>query len=148
VLREAGRGRSAYFACDLGQAYFIAPYQYQRRLITNTVRWAAGPKPPPVRVEAPLCVQAAFYTQQDGARTIVHLLNEVNTGADRALPENNPPQREEVLPISGIRVSLDDPRVSRATQEPEHRPLPLERTAGGVRAVVPRLDIHTMVVFE
>jgi hypothetical protein len=148
LLHEAGRGRSAYFACDVGQAYFIAPYQYQRRLITNAVRWAAGSKTPPVKVEAPLCVQAAFYTQKDAARTIVHLLNEVNTGADRALPENNPPQREEVLPISGIRVKIADPHVSSATQEPEHRPLPLQRTAGGVEVVVPRLDVHSMVVFE
>ena len=93
-------------------------------------------------------MQAAFYTQKGGARTIVHLLNEVNTGADRALPENNPPQREEILPIMDIKVGLADPRVSSATQEPEHRSLPLQRTAAGVETVVPRLEVHSMVVFE
>ena len=42
VLNQPGHGRSVYFAEDIGQAYFIAPYQYQRRLISNAVRWAAG----------------------------------------------------------------------------------------------------------
>ena len=98
VLNQPGDGRSVYFAEDIGQAYFIAPYQYQRRMISNAVRWAAGPNQPPIRVSAPLCVQAAFYQQNGGKRTIVHLLNEVNTSANRAFPENNPSQREEICP--------------------------------------------------
>ena len=72
------------------------------------MRWAAGANKPPVRVDAPLCVQAAFYTQQSGKRTIVHLLNEVNTTANRAIPENNPSQREETLPIVDIKVTFSD----------------------------------------
>ena len=41
AINEAKPGRSVYFACDLGQAYFIAPYHYQGRLLSNAVRWAA-----------------------------------------------------------------------------------------------------------
>jgi len=148
ITNTVGRGRSAYFACDIGQAYFLAPYQYQRRLISNAARWAAGAHLPPAAVKAPLCVQAAYYTQEGGARTIVHLLNEVNTSADRAIPENNPSEREEVLPIADIRVSLARPEVTRAFQEPEHRPLAIERTAGGVEVTVPRLEVHSMIVGE
>jgi len=148
ILHGAGRGRSVYFAADVGQAYFIAPYQYQRRLITNAVRWAAGASRPPVRVDAPLCVQAAFYTQRGGKRTIVHLLNEVNTSANRAIPENNPPQREETLPIVNIKVALADPSASAAFLEPGHTRLPLTRTASGVEVTVPRLELHAMVVVE
>ena len=148
ILNTVGQGRSAYFACDIGQAYFIAPYQYQRRLISNAVRWAAEAHPPPIAVKAPLCVQAAFYTQDQGKRTIVHLLNEVNTGADRAIPENNPSEREEVLPIADITVSLARPDVTRAFQEPEHRELAIMKTAAGVEVTVPRLETHSMVVFE
>jgi hypothetical protein len=148
VLNQFGRGRSAYFAADIGQAYFIAPYQYQRRLITNAVRWVAGSNPSPVRVDAPLCVQAAFYTQNDGRRTIVHLLNEINTSANRALPENNPSQREETLPICDIKVALTDAKIVTAFQEPGHNPLTLKKTSGGVEVLVPRLNIHSMVVFE
>jgi hypothetical protein len=148
VLNSAGGGRSAYFAADIGQAYFIAPYPYQRRLITNAVRWAAGANRPPVRVEAPLCVQAAYYTQNAGRRKIVHLLNELNSSANRAIPENNPSEREEIVPISDIKVALADPTVSSAFLEPGHRPLPIRRTAEGAEVTVPRLDVHSMVVFE
>ncbi|MDB5357086.1 MAG: Trehalose utilization [Phycisphaerales bacterium] len=148
VLNQSGEGRSAYFAADMGQAYFIAPYQYQRRLITNAVRWSAGANKPPVRVEAPLCVQAAFYTQNNGARKIVHLLNEINTTANRALAENNPSQREETVPLLNIKVALADPKAKSAFQEPGHQQLELKKTDEGVEVIVPRLDVHTMVVFE
>ena len=148
VLNSPGAGRSAYFAEDMGQAYFIAPYQYQRRLIANAVRWAAGANKPPARVEAPLCVQAAYYTQRNGKRTVVHLLNEVNTSANRALPENNPSEREEILPISDIRVTLTYLTPTSAFQEPGHRALPIKRTAAGIEVTVPRLEVHSMVVFE
>ena len=148
VLNQPENGRSAYFAEDIGQAYFIAPYQYQRRFITNAVRWAAGSNNPPITVEAPLCVQAAFYAQKPTGRTIVHLLNEVNTSANRALPFNNPSEREETLPISDIKVSYANPAVRSASLEPGHTPLPLHRTITGVEVTVPRLVIHAMVVFE
>lgn len=148
VLNQPGAGRSTYFAADIGQAYFIAPYQYQRRLITNAVRWAAGSRSSPVKVDAPLCVQAAFYTQNGGKRKVVHLLNEVNTSANRALPENNPPQREETLPVSGITVSLADSQASTAFEEPGHRPLPLRKTEAGIEVTLPRLDVHAMIVLE
>jgi hypothetical protein len=112
------------------------------------VRWVAGSNPSPVRVDAPLCVQAAFYTQYDGRRTIVHLLNEINTTANRALPENNPSQREETLPICDIKVALTDAKIVTAFQEPGHHPLPLKKNGGGLEVLLPRLNIHSMVVFE
>jgi hypothetical protein len=148
ALNTYGAGRSVYLAEDMGQAYFIAPYPYQRRLITNAVRFAAGQNHPPVRVEAPLCVQAAYYTQNGGKRTVVHLLNEINTSANRAIPENNPSVREETLPIADIRVSIADANVKTAFQEPGHYALPLKKTAFGVEVLVPRLTLHSMVVFE
>ncbi len=148
VTNNPGKGRSLYFASDMGQAYFIAPYQYQRRLISNAAKWVAGENKPPIKVEAPLCVQAAFYTQANGKRKVVHLLNEVNTSADRALPENNPSQREEIIPIAGIKVTIADPSVSTAFQEPGHIALPITKTPEGAEVTVPRLDIHSMVVFE
>ncbi len=147
VLHRAGQGRSVYLAADLGQAYFLAPYQYQRRLIANSVRWAAGDRQPPVRVIAPLGVQAAFYTQDDGRRTVIHLLNEVNTTANRALPENNPSEREETLPIFGIKVGIAG-SPGTAFAEPGHHPLPMTPTADGVEVALPRLDVHGLVVFE
>ena len=116
--------------------------------MANAVRWAAGPNRPPIRVEAPLCVQAGFYTQNHGQRTIVHLLNEVNTTANRALPENNPSEREETLPIVDIKIVNADARCTHAFLEPDHRPLPITRTGPEAKVTVPRLEVHAMVVFE
>ena len=50
----------------------------------------------------------------------MHLLNEVNTTANRAIPENNPSQREETLPIADIKVAFASSTVKTAFQEPEH----------------------------
>jgi hypothetical protein len=97
-------------------------------------------------VEAPLCVQAAFYTQQEGRRTVAHLLNELNTTANQALPFNNHSEREETLPVFGIKVSFHESEVISAYQKPEHLPLLVEKIADGVEVTVPRLDVHSMVV--
>jgi len=63
-------------------------------------------------VRAPLCVRAAFYSQVDGRRTVVHLLNEVSTSVNRALPENIQPQPEETLPVLDVTVSQPEGRDS------------------------------------
>ena len=129
------------------QAYFIAPYQYQRRLISNSVRWAAAGNAPPITVDAPLCVQAAFYTQDNPQRTLIHLLNEVNTQANRAIPENNPPQREEILPVLDIKIRAA-PGFTRAFQEPGHHLLQLKQRPQWSEIMVPRLDVHSIIVLE
>ena len=42
---------------------------------------------PPIAVHAPMCVQTNFFGQRNGKKLIVHLLNEINTSAGRALPK-------------------------------------------------------------
>ena len=147
LMNNFEKGRSVYFAADIGQAYFIAPYQYQRRLISNSVRWAAAGNAPPITVDAPLCVQAAFYTQDNPQRTLIHLLNEVNTQANRAIPENNPPQREEILPVLDIKIRAA-PGFTRAFQEPGHHLLQLKQRPQWSEIMVPRLDVHSIIVLE
>ena len=148
VLASRGQGRTAYFAGDIGQSYFAAPYQYQRKLITGAMSWAAGKYGPPITVEAPLCVQTAFYGLDGGRRAVIHLLNEVNTTADRALPEGNPPLREEILPVGGIRVTFHGKRPRRVTLQPEGLELAVEGKEGETSVTVPSLQLHSMVVAE
>jgi len=83
---------------------------------------------------------------------VVHLLNEVNGSANRALPEDNPPQREDVLPVMGIQVavaasSAAGRRIESVHLEPGHQVLPISRTPEWIEVTVPRLDVHAMVVF-
>jgi hypothetical protein len=148
LLNSVEKGKSVYIAADMGQAYFIAPYQYQRKLISNSVRWAAGENGFAIQVEAPLCVQAAFYTQENPRRTLIHLLNEVNTQANRAIPENNPPQREEILPIHDIKITLLKSNIRSAFQEPGHRVLQYKNNNGKLEITIPRLDVHSIIVME
>jgi hypothetical protein len=56
--------------------------------------------------------------------------------------------REESIPLHDIRVICRIPGVTRATLQPENLELPLKRGDGGVEAIVPKLEMHSMVVFE
>lgn len=133
ILSQHGKGKVAYFAADIGQSYFVAPYQYQRKLLANTLRWSAG-NHVPEEVKAPMCVQTAFYTQEGGKRIIVHLLNEINTNANRALPESNSSMREEVVPIGGIQVLFHDKGIRRVHLEPEGQELTMSVATGSSTA--------------
>ncbi len=148
LTRSFGKGRVVYFAAGIDSAYYLYAYPYQRELLRNSVEWAAG-GPPPITVEAPLCVHAVAMRQnRDGERLIVHLYNDVNTTAFHGLPDHDVPLREEVLPIHGIRVAFRGYRIARVHLEPEGLDLPLERAGPALTITVPRLDIHAMVVAE
>ena len=95
-----------------------------------------------------MAVQAAFYTQNEGKRHIVHLLNELNSTANRALPENNPSMRMEVIPIHDILITARGLKADKAFLIPGNQPLAITRTAEGVEVTVPKLETHAMVVFE
>jgi hypothetical protein len=117
-------------------------------LISNAVRWAARDAPPPFEIEAPLAVQAAFYTQNGGKRTIVHLLNELNSSANRALPENNPSMRTEVIPIHDIKITARGIKPSKALLVPGNETLNITRTPRGAAVTVAKIRTHARVVFE
>lgn len=148
ITNEANAGRVAYFAADIGQAYFLAPYQYERAMLVNAIHWAARGQQPPVTVAAPMAVQAGFYHQNEGARQVVHLLNQINTNGSSALPENNSSMREEVVAIAGIKVTFADRSYTRFKLVPEGIELTAEETPAGKQVTLPALGLHSMVVAE
>lgn len=150
VARSHGKGRVVYFAAGFDAAYYLYAYPYQRLALCHAIRWAAA-GPPPVTVEAPMCVHATLMRQEkaDSQRLILHLFSDLNTTAHHALPNDDVPLREEVVPIHDIRIAFDPRyRFRRVHLEPEGKDLKMETTADGVRVTVPRLDVHTMVVGE
>jgi hypothetical protein len=153
VTNSYGKGRVVYFAAGLDSAYYLYAYPYQRLALKHAIAWAAS-VPPPVVVEAPMCVHATVMRQtkhdQTGAeRLVVHLFSDLNTTAHHALPVDDVPLREEVVPIHDIKVSFDAGyRIRRVHLEPEGRDLGMQKTAKGVSVIVPRLDVHSMVVAE
>ena len=148
VLNEYGKGRSAYFSAGLDSAYYLYAYPYQRLMLAPAMRGAA-PSKPPIRVEAPMCVHTSFFRQKkNGERLVVHLYNDVNTTGGHAFPRDDAPLREETLPIHGIRVRFDGYKISRIHLEPEGKPLAIRREGSTLEVVVPKLEIHSMVVAE
>ena len=53
------------------------------------------------------------------------------------------------MPIHDIRITFrPDYRLARAHLEPEGQDLKIHKTAAGPRVIVPRLNVHSMVVGE
>jgi hypothetical protein len=82
-------------------------------------------------------------------RLIVHLFSDLNTTAHHALPNDDVPLREEVVPIHDITITFAPSyRFRKIHLEPEGRDLEIKKTPSGSRVTVPRLDVHSMVVGE
>ena len=141
-------GRVVYFSGAIGQSNFISPYHYQRQLLARSIMWVCRENVPPIAVHAPMCVQTNFFAQRNGKKLIVHLLNEINTSAGRALPEGGPPAREEVVPISGIQVVFHGQSIKRVRLEPEGIDLNVSQIESKSIVTVPKLRLHSMVVAE
>ncbi len=139
-----------------------------RQMLANAARWVARDVPPPAEVEGPLILTATFRRQPHKRRIIVHLLNQASSWGMHstyqklaALPEELSkqwgfpnqselrgtwPVREEIIPLSGIRVTCRVPGVKKATLQPGSSSL--HRTADGVQVTVPSFGMHAMVVLE
>src|SRR5262249_4346830 len=153
VTSRHGKGKVVYFAAGLDSAYYLYAYPYQRLALKHAIHWAAS-APQPVTIEAPMCVHATVMRQRkvdkEGfERLIVHLFSDLNTTAHHALPGDDVPLREEVVPIHDLRVRFAPGfRFRRIHLEPEGRNLEKQQTVEGVTVLVPRLDVHCMVVAE
>jgi hypothetical protein len=142
-------GRVVYLPTGIDHAYYAYSYPYQRRLLARAIQWAAQ-KTYPVTVEAPMCVQAGFFRQHDskGQRLIIHLFNEITSNAQHSQMDSAVPLREEVVPVSGIKVHLAGLSCTRIHLEPEGADLH-PATSGSDQVVSPpSLALHAMVVIE
>jgi hypothetical protein len=150
VAREQGKGRVVYLPAGFDAAYYLYSYPYQRLILRHAIDWAAA-APPPVRIEAPMCVHATVMRQAatTGERLIVHLFNDLNTTAQHGLPIDDVPLREETIPIRDICVTFAPGyRLRGIRQEPEGRDLAATTDASGTSVSVPQLEVHSMVVGE
>ncbi len=149
LARTVGKGRVVYMPAAIDAAYYLYSYPYQRILLANAVRWAAA-APPPIAVEAPMCVHATSFRQHDakGDRLIVHLFNDVNTAGGHAKPDEDVPLREETIPIHDIRVRLTGYDIERVHLEPGGTAAAAVRQGAATVVSIPPLAIHTMVVAE
>lgn len=150
VTREHGQGRVVYFAVGMDAGYYSYSYPYQRIVLKEAIEWAARTSPP-ILVKAPMCVHSTFMRQskEGKQRLIVHLYNDVNTTAHHALPIDDVPLREEVIPIHNIEIRFDGKYAIRAVyQQPEGVKLETKVVNDMVSVSLPKLEVHTMVVCE
>lgn len=150
VTRTHGNGRVVYLPAGFDAGYYQYSYPYQRLIVKEAIAWAANGVAPPVRVEAPMCVHSTVMRQsKDGERLVVHLFNNVNTTGGHAFPNDDVPLREETLPVHDIRVTFRPGTKLKAVRlQPEGKLLEMKPTANGTSVIVPKLDIHAMVVAE
>jgi hypothetical protein len=118
-------------------------------MMSRAIEWAAG-GPFPVRVEAPMCVQATFFEQSDpvGKRTIVHLFNGIDSAAGHGLPKAEVPLREEAVAVHGVKVSFRGDAPKRFHIEPGGIEPQVARREGSVEVACPPLEVHAMLVAE
>lgn len=153
VTHQYGAGKVVYLSAGFDAGYYLYAYPYERLILRESILWSAS-KPAPVKVQAPMCVHSTVMRQKlpdskQNERLVVHLFNDLNTTAHHALPNEDVPLREETVPIHDIRVTFDpEYRLRRVRLEPEGRELQLETDNSGTSVVVPRLDVHSMVVGE
>jgi hypothetical protein len=158
IASIAGQGRVVYLPAELDQAMFFYPNTYISRMLVNAVKWAAGEALPPVEVDGPLMLATTFRRQPAQNRVVVHLLNDQSSYGRHSiyqkltLPDHSVTGpwtvRREVIPLHDIKVRCRLSGVTNATLQPENLSLPVTRTADGVEAVVPKLEMYSMVVFE
>lgn len=171
IASEYGKGRVVYFPASVDKGMFFYPDAYMRQMLHRATTWAARDVPPPFEVEGPLILTTAFREQPEQKRYVVHLLNQGSSWGQHSiyqklapLPEElnkqwgfpnqselrgTWPVREEVIPLSKIRVQCRIPGITKATLQPGGTNLPLAKTLDGVLVVtVNNLEMHAMVVFE
>jgi hypothetical protein len=150
LSNKYGKGQVIYLAAGFDSANYFYPYPYHRLVLKHAVQFAAA-SPPPVEVVAPMCVHSTIMRQENKGeqRLVVHLFNDVNTAGGHAMPVDDVPLREEVLPILDIKLTFrPEYKIKSVKLQPEGRELDVKKLPAGSTVIVPRLEVHTLVVVE
>ena len=156
TARTYGKGRVVYVAGNFAlQQLSLFTHPYVRRLIGNAVRYAAGSRPAPFEVRAPLHVQATIFRQPQSNRVVLHLLNAPNPAGlppfTREQWEGRFPttvrNQEECVPIQNIDVRLLG-EFRNVYTAPDRQPLKMHVEGGYTHVRVPQLETHLMIVGE
>ncbi len=153
VVRQFGKGRVVYFPGQLDLVAYNVGHPDYEALLLNAVAWAGGP--PPVQVQAPRTVEAAFYELEKGRRKIIHLLNhsydqlfsvprqgknEQTAAVGRAIAE--------VVPVRGVSIVVTTPggvSIERAFAHVTRRELAVQSDEDYVRIQVGDLHEYELV---
>lgn len=152
IANRLGQGRVVYLAAGLDAALWSYAYPYQRIVLTQAMRWAAGAAPA-IEVTAPMCVQTSYFEQESrhGRRLVVHFFNGLDSAAGHGAPGSDVPLREESVPIAGIKVRLAKELAGSFRGfrvQPGDRAVEWREDGEAVELTLPLLDMHAMLVAE
>jgi hypothetical protein len=139
VVNRAGKGKVIYFSGDMGNTITKFHTPELMDLVANA---GLGVVKRPITIDnAPGSVELVVRTQEDGKRTLVHLVN--FTGA-----MTRPIQ--QIVPIHDVGVTLaPEVHVSRAYTLWDHHPITLTHISSGkLHAIIPQLNEYEVLVLE
>jgi len=141
TVREFGKGRVAYIACDIGVAYRHEPLAWLHRIYGNLIRYIAR-STPPVEIIVPSYCKAGFF--EHGNQLIIHLLSDpypFNRWSNcRKL-------REDTFPVANVRLIAHTP-VAAARCLPSGKSLNINREGNDIIVKIPEFDDHVIIVLE
>ena len=134
-----GGGRSVYFALPIGARYLEFGIRDFRNLIAAAVNWTAGAGPP-LRIKNAGDALAVTAWQQ-GARTLIHLVNSVRD--ETRLPIN------ETIPSYDVVVELDvDEAPGSVLALGDETGMSWRLEGGALRIQLEKVAYHTLLVIE
>ncbi len=142
-----GGGRVVFLPACIDAGYFKSPYNYEATVLKDAVMWAANCTPP-VTIVGPKSLQVTYFTQNNGKRLVIHLLNATISTAGRASATNDVPVRDEVVPLRNIEVWFENATPTSVSLQPDNIPLALYQQGGRTRVTVSELRQHSMVVAD
>lgn len=141
ALREAGGGRCAYFAGDVGRTFWRSFHPDPLRLMLNTVEWALGGRRA-VRVEGDGLLE--LFAWETEAGFALHLLNYNNPQAHRGVYLKH-------SPVGAQRVRFELPRevkVRRVTALRSGQALRFSQRGRVVEFTVPAVTDYEVAAIE
>lgn len=138
ALDKPGRGRTVFFAPQIGKLFYATRYPPLGDLIADAVRWAAGDAMP-IEVDAPDTLHTSPRRLADG-RLAVHCIN--LTGGERFF--------SQIVPLHDCQIRVRMPQNSHvtATQVSTQAGLTVAQDGEWWTCAVPKLDRYDVILFE
>jgi len=134
------KGRILYFAHPVFRNYRARGQQLARDYVWNAIAHVHGRLD--VEVRLPSAGRVSLMRQEAERRHVLHLLYAAPIARGRGIEII-----EDIVPLFDVPVSLKL-QASRVTLAPEGAELPFERVGDRIEFVVPKLELHQMVVLD
>jgi Hypothetical glycosyl hydrolase 6/Beta-galactosidase trimerisation domain len=148
TVNRYGKGKAIYFVGGIDRDYLKLSFPELKWLMGDAVRMVAR-EPLPVQVKAPLCVEVNAFEREK--QLVVHLVNfQPEMSKYMAMgPIESRHSVQEILPVYELEVAVRGLKgLKTVEQQPEGKVLSHREEAGVVIVKVPRLDCHSMIVFN